>query len=50
MANNKKTVYQNLTKFLNFDGNGIDQNELQPNPQQKIILKAETPGELKVKG
>lgn len=47
--NKKKTVYQNLNTFLNLDGAGLKPEDLVRNPEEKILLKAETPEDLKLK-
>lgn len=47
--NKKKTAYQNLNTFLNLDGAGLAPEDLSKNPEEKILLKAETPEDLKVK-
>jgi Bacteriophage T4-like portal protein (Gp20) len=47
--NKKKTAYQNLNTFLNLDGAGLAPEDLSRNPEEKILLKAETPEDLKVK-
>lgn len=47
--NKKKTAYQNLNTFLNLDGAGLAPEDLSRNPDEKILLKAETPEDLKVK-
>lgn len=49
MADKKKTVYQNLNTFLNLDGAGLKPEDFIKNPEEKIILKAETPEDLRVK-
>ncbi len=45
----KKTVYQNLNTFLNLDGAGLAPEDLARNQEEKILLKAENPDDLKVK-
>lgn len=47
--NKKKTAYQNLNTFLNLDGAGLAPEDLSRKPEEKILLKAETPEDLKVK-
>lgn len=47
--NKKKTVYQNLNTFLNLDGAGLAPEDLARNQDEKILLKAETPDDLRVK-
>jgi hypothetical protein len=48
-TNNKKTIYQNLNNFLNLDGAGLSASDFQTNPEEKILLKAENPQDLRVK-
>lgn len=48
-SNNKKTIYQNLNNFLNLDGAGLSSDDFKINPQEKILLKAERPEDLRVK-
>ena len=49
MAENKKTIYQNLNNFLNLDGAGLSASDFRVNPEEKILLKAERPEDLRVK-
>lgn len=49
MSNNKKTIYQNLNNFLNLDGAGLSADDFKVNPEEKILLKAERPEDLRVK-
>lgn len=47
---NKKTVYQNLNSFLNLDGAGLTSDDFTvKNQDDKILLKAERPEDLRVK-
>jgi hypothetical protein len=48
-TNNKKTIYQNLNTFLNLDGAGLTSADFKVNPEEKILLKAERPEDLRVK-
>jgi hypothetical protein len=48
-TNNKKTIYQNLNNFLNLDGAGLSSDDFKVNPEEKILLKAENPQDLRVK-
>lgn len=45
----KKTVYQKLNTYLNLDGAGLSSDDLRKNPEEKILLKAERPEDLRVK-
>ena len=47
--NKKKTTYQGLNTFLNLDGAGLTSDDISRNQDEKILLKAETPEELKLK-
>lgn len=50
MAEDKKTVYQKLNALLNLDGSGISSEDFKAKPpEEKILIKAENPSELKVK-
>jgi len=49
MSDNKKTIYQNLNNFLNLDGAGLSASDFKVNPEEKILLKAERPEDLRVK-
>lgn len=49
MSENKKTIYQNLNNFLNLDGAGLSASDFKINPEEKILLKAERPEDLRVK-
>lgn len=49
MAEQKKTTYQRLNTFLNLDGAGLTADDLTKRQDEKILLKAETPDELRVK-
>jgi hypothetical protein len=49
MADKKKTIYQGLNNILNLDGAGLSSDELIIKPDQKIVLKAERPEDLRVK-
>jgi len=47
MAENKKTIYQDINSFLNLDGFGFGgQTNQNQQPEKKIILKAETPEDI----
>lgn len=47
MADNKKTIYQDINSFLNLDGFGFGgQTNQNQQPDKKIILKAETPEDI----
>ncbi len=46
MANDKKTIYQELGSFLNFDGYGFGSSS-KDSEDKKIIIKAETPDDIK---
>ncbi len=47
MANDKKTIYQELNSFLNLDGFGFNSTSSQNSEDRKIIIKAETPEDIR---
>lgn len=47
---NKRTVYQELNSFMNFDGKGFEQQPQFQQKETKIIIKGNSPEEIKKKG